>query len=270
MLWNAAKVHGFAVEATDGRIGVVDDFLFDDVSWRVRWLVVAVGASPSKHRVLLPPAVLGPIDRDDRKVSVTLTKRKVTESPASATERSVSRQLETSVCEHYGWTPYWRDAVFEDGYGYVGGATAPSILLASDGRREARADRMREDDDPHLRGMAAVTGYHVQAADGGIGHVMDFLIGGSDWRVHFLVIDTGTWLPGRKVLISPSIAREIDWNDKTVRLAADRQAVRDSPPYDAGTALDESYERRIRDHYGSGDVRAAVAVHRSGDAGDFG
>ena len=270
MLWNAARVRGFAVEATDGRVGVVDDFLFDDVSWRVRWVVVEAGPWPSKRKVLLQPAVLGRIDRPDREISVALTKRKVMESPDAATERSVSRQMETEVCDHYGWTPYWRDAVFEDGYGYVGGATAPSILLASDGRREARADRERDEDDPHLRGMTAVTGYHVHAADGVIGHVEDFLIGDSDWRVHFLLVDTGTWLPGKKVLISPSIAQEIDWSARTVRLAADRQTVKDGPPYDAATTLDANSERGIHDHYGDGDVGAAAPAYPSGDAGNFG
>ena len=40
MLHNASKIHGYAIEASDGRLGTVSDFLFDDASWLIRWLVV--------------------------------------------------------------------------------------------------------------------------------------------------------------------------------------------------------------------------------------
>ncbi len=43
MLWNASVVNGYAIAASDGRLGTVSDFLFDDASWLVRWLVVDTG-----------------------------------------------------------------------------------------------------------------------------------------------------------------------------------------------------------------------------------
>ena len=53
MLWNAASLKGYAIEATDGRLGTVSDFLFDDASWLVRWLVVDTGKWLSGRKVLL-------------------------------------------------------------------------------------------------------------------------------------------------------------------------------------------------------------------------
>ena len=60
MLWNASAIKGYAIEASDGDIGTVSDFLFDDVSWQVRWLVVDTGNWLSGRKVLLPPVRLGP------------------------------------------------------------------------------------------------------------------------------------------------------------------------------------------------------------------
>ncbi len=54
----------------------------------------------------------------------------------------------------------------------------------------------------------------------------------ADWSIHYLVVDTKNWWPGKKVLISPRSAREIDWTDRLVNLNVDRQRVKDSPAYD--------------------------------------
>ena len=69
---------------------------------------------------------------------------------------------------------------------------------------DAHAD---SDDDPHLRSVEAVTGYHIHASDGEIGHVEDFLVEDADWSIHYLVVDTKNWWPGKRILISPRSAR---------------------------------------------------------------
>jgi hypothetical protein len=62
MLWTASGIKGYAILAIDGTIGTVSDFLFDDDSWLVRWLVVDTGTWLSGRKVLLPPFVLGHAD----------------------------------------------------------------------------------------------------------------------------------------------------------------------------------------------------------------
>ena len=121
-------------------------------------------------------------------------------------------------------------------------------------REEDIAAAQRNDDDPHLRSIEAVTGYHIHATDGEIGHVEDFLVEDADWSIHYLVVDTKNWWPGKKVLISPRSAQEIDWTDKLVNLNVDRQRVKDSPAYDASTTVDRAYEKNFHNHYG--DVRS--------------
>jgi hypothetical protein len=75
-----------------------------------------------------------------------------------------------------------------------------------------------------------------------------------DWSIHYLVVDTRNWWPGEQVLISPGLAREINWPDKLVHLTVDRQKVKSSPAYNEMTTVDRNYERRVHDHYG--EIRA--------------
>jgi len=118
-------------------------------------------------------------------------------------------------------------------------------------REERMSDLHRADDDPHLRSVKVVTGYHIHAQDGEIGHVEDFLVEDTDWSVHYLVVDTRNWWPGKRVLISPRSAKEIDWTDKLVYLDVDRQKVKASPAYSAATTVDQAFEDQFHDHYGA-------------------
>jgi hypothetical protein len=250
MLRKASAIHGYAIAASDGRIGTVSDFLFDDAIWMIRWLVVDTGNWLSGRKVLLPPTVLGQLDPYGRKFAVGSTMQQVKDSPGIDTERPVSRQIETNIYDYYGWHPYWGAGRFMGGYGYGGGAMPVSPVPDSKLLEEDIAAAQRNNDDPHLRSIEAVTGYHIHASDGEIGHVEDFLVEDADWSIQYLVVDTQNWWPGKTVLISPRSAQEIDWTDNLVHLNVDRQRVKDSPAYDASTMIDPTYEKNFRSHYG--------------------
>ena len=117
---------------------------------------------------------------------------------------------------------------------------------------QRRLDQQREHDDPHLRSIDAVTGYHIHATDGEIGHVEDFLADDTDWSIHYLVVDTKNWWPAKKVLISPRSARTIDWQHSLVNLDADRRKIKEGPAYDASTVVDRTYEDQFASYYGAG------------------
>jgi len=249
MLGNASAINKYAIEATDGPIGTVSDFLFDDAHWKVRWLVVDTGHwLPGRH-VLLPPSVMGHVDPSKEEFAVRLTMQEVKASPDIDAHQPVSRQMETNLYDHYGWSPYWGTDFYMGGYGYVGGpiSTLPSSEELR--RDQQRRDRLHANDDPHLRSVEAVTGYHIHATDGEIGHVEDFLVEDVDWSIHYLVVDTKNWWPGKKVLVSPRSARAIDWSEKLVNLDVDRQAVKNSPTYDATTMIDRGYEKKFHHYY---------------------
>jgi sporulation protein YlmC with PRC-barrel domain len=248
MLTNASTINGYAIAAEDGKLGTVSDFLFDDASWRIRWLVVDTGNWLPGREVLLPPFVLGHIDEDKREFAVRLTMKQVEGSPEINLHRPVSRQMETDMYDYYGWSPYWGTGFYMGGYGY-----APSRMLSTPALGTARlaadvADERRQED-PHLRSTASVSGYHIHATDGEIGHVQDFLLEEADWSIHYLIVDTKNWWPGAKVLISPRSVRVIDWTNGLINLDIDRQRVKSSPAYDPSMTVDRLYEKRFHSHY---------------------
>ena len=143
MLWHASAINGYAIEASDGDIGTVSDFLFDDASWLVRWLVVDTGNWLSGRKVLLPPSALGRLYANDRVFAVRLTKQQIKDSPEIDTDRPVSRQMETSVYDYYGWSPYWGSGLYMGGYGYMPGSGMASPYLGAR-RREQRSPKPRQ------------------------------------------------------------------------------------------------------------------------------
>ena len=137
MLWHASVINGYAIAASDGLLGAVSDFLFDDDNWLIRWLVVDTGNWLSGRRVLLPPSVLGHLDSAARsEFSVGLTMKQVKQSPDIDTERPVSRQIDANIYDYYGWQPYWGTGLLIGGYDYGSGARAVSPVPES--RRPAR------------------------------------------------------------------------------------------------------------------------------------
>ena len=104
--------------------------------------------------------------------------------------------------------------------------------------------------DPHLRSVREVSGYHLAATDGELGHVEDFILDDETWSIRYVVIDTRNWLPGRQVLISPSWVREVDWGLRKVSVDMTKQQVKDSPEYDPKMPINREYEARLYDFYG--------------------
>jgi hypothetical protein len=253
MLRHQSQFKHYAVHASDDAIGTVSDLLFDDATWLIRWLVVDTGNWLPGRKVLLPPSSLAHVDYFGRHFSVRLTKQEVKDCPDVETDRPVSRQFEASVYKHYGWSPYWGTDSYLGINDYGGGRVGASVLSRPYPellQRERKLDDAeRERDDPALRSVEEVTGYHVHASDGEIGHVADFLVEDDDWSIHYLVVDTKNWWPGKKVLISPLSVRTIEWDDRLVNLGANRQKVKDSPAYDSSMTIDPIYEKNYRNYY---------------------
>jgi len=243
MLWHASAIKGYRIEASDGHLGSVVDLLFDDKSWTIRWMVADTGHWLPGRKVLLPASALGVPDAGARSVAVRLTMQQVGEAPDAASELPVSRQMEQHLSHYYGAEAYWA----------YGGGTLP--LMASPHMLGMRPpfegeDIVAEMGDAHLRSMAAVTGYHIRATDGDIGHVLDFIVDDADWRIRFVAVDTGHWWPGKKVLILPKMIREIDWSGNRIHIDCTRQKLRDSPAYSDAVTVDGTYADAMTTYYG--------------------
>ncbi len=243
MLRKARDLERYKVRATDGEIGDVDEFFFDDETWTLRYLVVETGSWLDKRRVLIAPECFGIPDWPIREFPVELTREQVKDSPPIDTDKPVWRQHELDYRAHFGWSPYWTSAA----------GLAPSGIPVTEELMEhveAERDRAVEEGDPHLQSSRAVTGYHVEARDGEVGHVEDFLIDDETWAIRYIVIDTHNWLPGKHVLLGPEWVQEIDWAASKVRVDVDRDQIERAPEFDDSASVGRDYEEALHAHYG--------------------
>ena len=201
-------------------------------------------------KVLLPLSVLGRPDRILRHFPVKRTMQQVRESPDVDTDQPVSRQMEANVYDYYCWDPYWSGSFLPMSNAMATPFAAPRRLSSSKPRDAGRADASLNEGDPHLRSVAAVTGYHIHATDGEIGHVEDFLVEDAGWSIRYIKVDTRNWWPGERVLIAPGSVREIDWADSLIHLDVNRQKVKGSPRYDPFITVDGAYEEKFLTYYG--------------------
>lgn len=257
MLRSTKDLKNYVVGATDGEIGHVKDFFFDDERWAVRYLVVETGEWLSSRRVLISPIAISRPEWTQRIMPVSITKEQVRNSPDVDTERPVSRQHEMLYTGYYGYPYYWGGAGLWGGGLYpdmmlmgYGGYSAPSPEQMQEVEAAAQAEALRhKSDDPHLRSCAAVTGYHIHATDGDIGHVQGFLVEDGTWAIRYLIVDTSNWWLGHQVLIAPQWIKEISWEHGTVAVDLTRQAVQDAPTYDPAVLLDRKQELQIYMHH---------------------
>ena len=228
-----------AVPVEDREIGKVREFYFDDATWTVRYLVVETGSWLAARSVLILPKFLGRVDRKKETITVSLTKKQIEESPSIDTEKPVSRQHETDLLSYYGAAPYWPTP--------LGFAIYDPRLFAPP--PEIEAGRKKKKGDPHLRSSRDVTGHRIQAGDGDVGHVEDFIVDDQTWRVHYLVVDTRDWWPGKMVLFAPSWIKTINWRSGKVVICLPRAVLQQAPEYDAARPISADYEKRLAGYY---------------------
>lgn len=241
MLRSLKSLRGYRIAARDGEIGEIHDFFFDEKLWTVRYLVVDTGHWLPGRRVMLSPHVIGQPEPDASKVPVDMTREQVESSPDIDTDKPVSRQREIELYQHYGWSPYWSGAGLEAVP--MGPVAAPPPVAVPEPTGDAEEEQKG---DPNLRSTEEVAGYHIQASDGSIGHVEDFIIDDVTWDVRYLVVNTRNWLPGRKVLISPQWAvAPISWDESTVKVTLTKEQIKKSPEFDPAAPVNREYETRL-------------------------
>jgi hypothetical protein len=242
MLRTVESLKHMTIAAIDGEIGTVTDVYFDDHDWTVRYLVAESGGWLSERRVLITPLSVRGVRWDEERIDVLLSRDQVRRSPDIDTGKRVSRQHETSFYDYYGYPYYWAGP-------FLWGPMA-FPLGNVDATAAGREVKRRENYDPHLRSANVVIGYHLEASDGSIGHVDDFLFDEETWSIRYLAIDTRNWLPGKHVLVSSEWVERVSWDERKVQVNLTRDAVRASPEYDRDALLTASDEDRLYQHYG--------------------
>jgi len=127
------------------------------------------------------------------------------------------------------WT--WRDPAILGGYGPAGDPAMDT------GKTDQAADEQT---------AASLTGYHVEATDGSIGSIDEasYEVGSA-----YLVVDTGPWIFGRKVLLPAGTVQRIDHDDRKVYVDRTKDQIKNSPEYDKETFGTPEYREQVGSYY---------------------
>ncbi len=262
MLHKANTLAGYTLHSLDGEIGKVKEFYFDDQHWTIRYLIVDTGDWLMSRKVLLSPYALSAITEAEKYITVDLTKKQIEASPSLDSDKPVSQQFEEEYFDYYGWPMYWTGPYMWGNYPYI----TRDIVSWKEFSPTTDNTETNNAWDPHLRSTHDVSGHHIQANDGEIGNVSDFIIDDKSWAIRYFIVDTGNWWPGKKVLVSPKWIERISWPDAKVFVALSRKGIAQSPEYSAASLITRDYETELHRHYqrpGYWD-EDTLATHHSG------
>ncbi len=246
MLRSIKEIIGYDIHAEDGKFGTVSDFYFDDEHWMVRYLVVDTGKWLPGRKVLLPPVVLDRPRWSKKELPVKLTRKKIENSPPITMDEPVSRRFEKELNRYFQLEPYWVGGVMAGAYSSnanIGDQSGAAHSVDTPAPEESEGDM-------DLRSCDEVMGYRIDANDGEMGHVEDFILDDEVWTIRHMVVDTRNWLPGKKVLVPVIWIETIDWPQTRLSVDLTREEIKNGPEYDPSKPVSREYEEVLYDYHG--------------------
>ncbi len=209
MLYGLSSVKNFSLKASDGKIGLCDDFLFDDRDWSIRHMVALVDVWGQHKRVLIPHQAFGIPDKDNCIFEVNLTKEQIHQAETLGEPLPGPCQQGSEL-------------------------TGLFLVLPNNKNTDQAIAKHAEVDAKHLRSVFDILRYRIQALDGLLGFVADFLIDRSDDEIRFLVLETGHWLRGKKAMVPPEWITSVNWKDRRIKLNLERDVIEKHASYKPG------------------------------------
>lgn len=255
MIYRWTDLEGVTLRGTDGEIGTVQDLLFDADRWRIRYAVVKTGDWFEGRRILVAPSDLRLEQVVDRNLPVSIARERVAASPVFDMEAGLTPEQVQSLHNYYGWPFYWEGEADNAPIGPQGFlASIPLIELSASIREQMPMEGLNDigqtTQNPRLRSLNSMRGFSIRARDGEFGNVADFLFENEEWRIYYLVVDTGGWFGGRQVIVSPTWTEVVNWDQSQVSMDLKQETIAHSPEYDPNTPLTRDFETNLYDHYG--------------------
>ncbi len=224
MLYSINDLAGYEIDATDGNIGHIRGFYFDPDSWKIHYLVVDTREWLPGRKVLISLVALGDLDIKNKFLPINLSKLQIRDSPPIDEDAPITSLHDLNA--YYGWQ-------FS-----LGGDMPTSSTELTEATFAAKGDL-------ELRSTHEVIGFQVEAEDGDIGQVEDFIIDDENWMVRYMVIDTRNLSLGKKVMVSLDWIDKAGWQDKKIYVAASLEAIKKFPEYDPSSLLEREYEQKL-------------------------
>lgn len=100
-----------------------------------------------------------------------------------------------------------------------------------------------------LWSIKSLRGYVIDATDGEIGKTEDFLLDAQHWIISYVIVKTGKWLLGRKVLLSPIAFHQPDWASHRFPVDLSQKQVKNSPAFNQEKPISRQYQKELHDYY---------------------
>jgi hypothetical protein len=195
---NINSLTGYNMMATDGEIGKVIEFYFDDETWFLRYMILKTGDWLFGRKILISPDALKKTSWNTGLFSVNITKEQIRESPAINTDKPIYRSQEIELYAHYDWEGEWGSRFYEGG---SMGKSNPIPVLDRGILSSADKADIYSNDKLHLQNTSKVLGFQILCTDGEFGSLVDFVMDDQTWQILYIVAETGISSDGKKTLI---------------------------------------------------------------------
>ena len=263
MLRSVNLLEGTLLLAPDGDAGTVENVLFDDEQWVVRYFVVRAGEGLGARHVLVSPYGIEPPGSSTREFRLTITREQLERAPRYDSTLPLTREREGEYLRFFAWPMYWGG-----GFGGLWGAgNYPGLLLAApapgdptpdigvgaegEGEPEGEPEPEADDTSSRLHFAATFKGCTVVAADGTeVGEIDDFLVDDRTWALGYVAVYSPTWLGGRKVLVPAESFMRASPAEGRIDLPLPPESLRSAPEWEPLEPVTAAYEQRLRARYG--------------------
>ncbi|WP_404451624.1 PRC-barrel domain-containing protein [Virgibacillus necropolis] len=212
MLYLTSALKSYNIHATDGEMGKVKDFYFDDHSWAIRYVQVDTHKWLPARNVYLSPSSFTSVDVDEKLVEVDHTKDTIKNSPTIPADAEISKTNEASLTEYYGWNRYWRGANL---WGAVDRPFVPKVPVQDEENSAKRNEMdMNENTNYILLNEADTIGIKVHGHDGKLGEITDLIFDDDNWKIDYLVVKFVKVPAERYYLIKSEHITSIEWPEK--------------------------------------------------------
>ena len=207
MIITANRVYGSQLNTSDGETTMVRDLLFDDQTWRMRYLVVRLRHLLSREDILLTPEQIEDTAWSAGRLQTPLSMTEVKAAPRLLADPPVAKQGELKAARMIAWEAYWTGLF----------------------------DRMTDFGDPHLRNTRAVTGHRVYGLDSEAGFIDNFVVDDQDWTIRYLVVRLRKRIDSRRVMVDPRVVDSISWESHGVWVHLPTEAIERCDEFVAST-----------------------------------
>ncbi|MCM3399368.1 MULTISPECIES: PRC-barrel domain-containing protein [Oceanobacillus] len=244
MMRLTSQLKQFNIHATDGELGKIKDFYFDDRNWEIRYAIVDTRKWLPGRKVLLSPNSFIEVDETNESVNVEFDKLMIRNSPPVPENEDLTKDKENHLIDYFGWNSYTDNALPHAERGLLG--TFPIIGLENERPPEEphlnRNGRYHEHDN-YLRSEEETNDFKVHAKDGKIGRIVDMIYDTSQWIIEYIVVRSSKSIVENEFYIFHTRQiNTVDWFEKDLYINDSLEGILNNKPFQQKEEILVSFE----------------------------